>query len=144
MVIFSPDGNYVLAACEGEPNDDYSVDPEGTVAIIDISSGVDKGTVKIAGFEKWNASGAPKGARIVKTGATAAQDFEPEYIAVSPDSKTAWVTLQENNALGVIDIAAGEIKNVVGLGFKDHSKIPLDVSNKDDAIKMDTWPVLGM
>ena len=144
MVTFSPDGNFVLAACEGEPNDNYSIDPEGSVAIIDISNGVEKGTVKLAGFTKWNSSGAPRGARIVKPGATAAQDFEPEYIAVSPDSKTAWVTLQENNAVGVIDIAAGEIKNVVGLGFKDHSKIPLDVSNKDDAIKLQTWPILGM
>ena len=144
MVIFSPDGKYVLAACEGEPNDDYTVDPEGTVAVIDISNGVDKGTVKIADFKKWNSSGAPRGARIVKPGATAAQDFEPEYIAVSPDSKTAWVTLQENNAVGVIDIAAGQITNVVGLGFKDHSKIPLDASNKDDKINLATWPVLGM
>ena len=144
MVTFSPDGNYVLAACEGEPSDDYSVDPEGTVAIIDISKGVDQGTVKIADFRNWNTQGAPEGARIVKTGATAAQDFEPEYIAVSPNSKTAWVTLQENNALGVIDIAAGKITDVVGLGFKDHSKIALDVSNKDDEINLGNWPVWGM
>ncbi len=33
-----------------------------------------------------------------------AQDLEPEYIAVSADGKKAWVSLQENNAIGVLDL----------------------------------------
>ncbi len=55
-------------------------------------------------------------------GATLAQDLEPEYIAVSHDSKTAWVTLQENNAMAILDIEAGVFTQLVGLGFKDHSQ----------------------
>jgi ferredoxin len=147
MVTFSPDGRYAVAACEGEPNDAFDVDPEGAVAIIDLSKGVanlDKSALKIAGFAAWNDKGAPDGARIGKPGAPFSKDVEPEYIAVSPDSTTAYVTLQENNAIAIVDLASGTVKSVVGLGWKDHSKIPFDASDKDGGINIKTWPVWGM
>ena len=50
--------------------------------------------------------------------ATVAQDLEPEYIAVSADGKTAWVTLQENNALAIVDIAKAAVTDIVALGYK--------------------------
>ena len=52
-----------------------------------------------------------------------AQDIEPEYIAISDDSRTAWVTCQENNALAIIDIASATVTQVAGLGFKDHGAV---------------------
>jgi len=146
MVTFSPDGRYAVAACEGEPNDAYDQDPEGGVAIVDLSKGVtnlNDSAVKIAGFAAWN-EGAPAGARIGKPGVSFSKDVEPEYIAVSADSTTAYVTLQENNAIAIIDLASGTVKDVVGLGWKDHSKIPFDGSDKDGAINIKTWPVWGM
>jgi hypothetical protein len=49
---------------------------------------------------------------------TVAQDLEPEYIAVSPDSRTAWVSLEEGNALAVIDLKDAQVEALRGLGFK--------------------------
>mgnify|MGYP006174494395 CR=1 FL=1 len=39
MLVFTPDSNKVLVANEGEPSNDYQVDPEGSVSIIDVSGG---------------------------------------------------------------------------------------------------------
>jgi hypothetical protein len=147
MVTLSPDGRYAVAACEGEPNDAYDTDPEGGIAIVDLSKGVEglnDSAVKIAGFSAWNDKGAPQGARIGKPGVPFSKDVEPEYIAVSADSTTAYVTLQENNAIAIVDLASGKVKDVVGLGWKDHSKIPFDASDKDGGINIKTWPVWGM
>lgn len=149
MITFTPDGHYVLLANEGEPSDDYSNDPAGSVTIIDIKKGLDNARVRTAHFLDYNVDGkyggAPAGVRISGPGASVAQDLEPEYIAVSDDSKTAWVTLQENNALAIIDIKKGRVKDLVALGSKDHS-IPgdgLDASNEDGSILIQPWPVLG-
>ncbi len=154
QLIFTPDGTKVLTANEGEPNSDYSIDPEGSVSIIDISGGVETLTdanVTTIGFTDFNEDGAraaelPAEVRIYGPGATVAMDLEPEYVAVSPDSATAYVTLQEANALAVIDIASGSVTAILSLGFKDHSVEGngLDVSNEDGAIRIENWPVFGM
>ncbi len=149
MLAFTPDGNTVLAAIEGEPNDDYSVDPEGAVAVIDISGGPASATVRTATFTAFNDQAdelIAQGLRVFGPGATLAQDVEPEYIAVSPDGTTAFVTLQENNAVAAVDIAAAEVTAIFPLGFKDHSLEvnAMDVSDRDDAINIRPWPVHGM
>ena len=149
MVTFTRDGMKVLVANEGEPSDDYSVDPEGSVSIIDLSNGVASATVTTADFTGFNADQADlvtAGLRVFGPGATLAQDMEPEYIAVSIDNTKAWVALQENNAVAELDIAAGEITAIVPLGFKDHSIIgdELDASNRDSGINIRNWPVKGM
>ncbi len=149
MVTFTPDGRYVLVAIEGEPIDylDNTPDPESGVGIIDISRGVGNATLVTADFKAFNkADLMAKGVRIYGPGASAAQDLEPEYIAVSQDSKTAWVTLQENNALAIVDIQHGQVTDVLPLGLKDYS-LPgngLDASDIDDAINIRPWPVFGM
>lgn len=149
MVTFTPDGKYVLTANEGEPFGDYVEpgvnDPEGSVSIIDVSDM----SVKTLGFEKFNDKKEEliaMGVRIFGPGATVAQDLEPEYIAVSEDSKTAVVNLQENNAFAIVDLKNMEITDIVPLGFKDHSIAgnELDASNRDDLINIQNWPVLGM
>lgn len=118
MIVFTPDGTKVLTANEGEPNDEYTVDPEGSVSIIDISAGVAAATVTTAGF---NGVAIPDEVRIFGPGATPAQDLEPEYIAVSSDSTTAYVALQENNALAIVDLTTDSVAAVLPLGVKDHS-----------------------
>lgn len=149
MLTFSPDGKTVLVANEGEPNDDYSVDPEGSVSIIDISN-IKQPKVSVADFKAWNTQKADllaKGVRIFGPNASVAQDLEPEYITISADSKTAWVTLQENNAIARIDIAQQKVTDIYPLGYKDHSVVgnELDVSDKDKKIDIKTWAgLVGM
>ena len=72
-------------------------------------------------------------------------DAEPEYIAVSGDSRTAYVTLQESNALAAVDLASGTVTSVRSLGLKDHSQAGngLDASDKDGKINIRSWPVFG-
>lgn len=149
MLTFSADGRYVLVANEGEPSDDYSVDPEGSVSVIDLSNGVASATVANAGFGDFESNMAElmdQGLRVFGPGASLAQDMEPEYIALSIDGETAWVALQENNAVAELDIAAGEITAILPLGFKDHSIIgnELDASNEDTGINIRNWPIKGM
>ena len=134
MLTFTPDGAKLLVANEGEPNDDYDNDPEGSVSIINISDF----SVTTAGFGKFNGTTLDESIRIFGPGATVAQDLEPEYITVSEDSKTAWVSLQENNAFGLLDIVNGEFTELVGLGFKDHN-LPgngLDPSDRDGGVNI--------
>ncbi len=92
MVTFTPNGQFALVANEGEPSDDYSIDPDGSVSIIDLRKGVEKATVKTATFDAFNGSEASlreQGIRIFGPNASASQDLEPEYITVSRNSNTA-------------------------------------------------------
>ena len=152
MLTFSPNGSWLLVANEGEPLDYCSPglanDPEGSVSVIDLRGGVaglTQAQVRTAGFAAFNGA-VPAGVRVFGPGATAAQDFEPEYISVSSDSTTAWVTLQENNALAVVDIASATVTSVVPLGTKDHSlpRNALDVSDRDGGTRIAPWPVRGL
>jgi len=149
MLTFSPNGRWVLVANEGEPSGDYSIDPEGSVSIIDVSADaadVTQANVRTVGFAAFNQATLDPSIRIFGPRATVAQDLEPEFLTVSHDSQTAWVTLQENNALAIIDIKAGVATHLVGLGFKEHAGAGngMDASDRDNAINITTWPVKGM
>jgi hypothetical protein len=143
---FTPDGSKIVVANEGEPRDycapGLANDPMGTISIIDLSAGPAAATVATAGFGGF--ATVPDGVRIFGPNATIAQDLEPEYVAT--DGATAWVTLQENNALAVVNIATATVSAVVPLGTKDHSRPEnaFDASDRDDAIRIQTWPVVGM
>lgn len=149
MVTFTPNGRYALVANEGEPNDAYTVDPEGSVSIIDLRHGARQAQVMTADFRAFNGREdelRAKGVRIFGPGASAAQDLEPEYITISKDSRKAWVSLQEANALAVIDIPRAKVVDILPLGTKDHS-LPgneLDASDRDGGINLASWPVRGL
>lgn len=145
MVTFSPNGQYIVSANEGEPNDDYTNDPEGSVSIIKTATGA----VTTLTFEAFNGQEnqlREQGFRIFGPGASVAQDLEPEYVAISDNSSTAWVSLQENNGMAKINLNTKQIEGLYPLGFKDHSLEvnSLDASDKDDIKELKTWPVLGM
>jgi hypothetical protein len=134
MITFTPDGRHLLVANEGEPSGYGAgqVDPEGSISIVRLPKwerGRWQGapTVRTVGFTRYNGQEAAlraSGIRIYGPGASAAQDFEPEYITVSDDSRLAWVTLQENNAVAKIDIERGSILELLPLGYKDYSRRP--------------------
>ncbi|GHB97461.1 alkaline phosphatase [Cerasicoccus arenae] len=167
MIVFTPNGRFVLTANEGEPNPDYTFDPEGSVSVINVSAVANRMKLierrpQLAGRLRFTAPRARHATfekfekpffkrrfdlddvRVFGPGASLAQDLEPEYIAVSDDSRYAYVTLQENNALATISIASGRVIAINPFGFKDWSKSALDASNKDDEINIQPWPIYGM
>ncbi len=149
MITFSPDGTKVITANEGEPNDAYTVDPEGTISIIDISGGIGNltqsnvTTLNFNNFDSQVVALTATGLRKVRTNNTLSQDLEPEYVTVSSDSQKAWVTLQENNAIAEINLATKAITGIWGLGKKDMS-LPgngFDASDNNGEVVIANWPV---
>lgn len=151
MITFNHAGTKVFTANEGQPNNAYTVDPEGSVSIIDISGGVasvSQSNVTTASFASYNSQAAAlkaTGIRIFGPGATVAQDMEPEYITISADDQTAWVTCQENNAIATIDIATSTVTALRPLGTKDHmlTNNALDANDQGGVIQIANWPVKG-
>ena len=149
MLTFTPDGSKILVACEGSPSQDFNEDPEGGVAILSVEKGSSlndyKLTPKVLDFKGLDSlSLRKKGVR-----SPGVQGFvrslEPEYITVSKDSRWAWVSLQENNAMAKVDVAAGKIADVFPLGYVDHSKpgFGLD-AKKDEKVKIKNYPIRGL
>lgn len=143
MVTFSPDGTYIVTANEGEPNASYTTDPAGSVSIINTTDGY---SVRTLGFESFTGSLpqlAAGGFRVFGPNASLAQDIEPEYVTIAPDSKKAWVTLQENNGIAEVDLVSGVITHIYPLGTKDYnlSQHAIDPSDRDTKISLAPWPV---
>ena len=155
MVTFNQAGTQLLVANEGEA--DAGINPRGSISVIDLSNGVAMPTVDTIDFTAFDPAATPlRGLSlptdvIIFPGELPSEDLEPEYIAVSEDDTQAYVTLQENNAVAVIDLSVPQLLRVDALGFKDHSVVGygLDASDRDGvggegAINISTWPVWGM
>jgi hypothetical protein len=149
MITFTPDGKKVLTANEGQPNLDYSVDPEGSISVIDISAGaanLTQAQVKTIDFKSWNAGEADlkaKGVRKLYAPSTMAQDFEPEFITVASDNIKAWVTLQENNAIAELDLSTNTVSAIWAMGTKNMNANGngFDASDVSGSILIANWPV---
>jgi len=157
-VTVTPDGSYAISANEGEPNDDEPAgertDPGGSISVVDLSGSIPSVTsVETIGFEAYDdqvEALREDGVRLY--GASEAvddplpsTDFEPEFVSVTDDGETAFVSLQENNAIATIDVPNAELLDISGLGFKDFS-LPanaLDTSDVD-GVDFGNWPIYGM
>lgn len=137
MVTFA-DNDTVLTADEGEPREGYGAgiaDPKGSVTVVDVAAL----TSEVVGFDAFDtrrdelaASGV-----VLKKGAAPSADLEPEYIAVSGGK--AYITLQENNAIAVLDLASRTFDGIYSAGFEDYGVTPIDIDKKDDAYAPKTY-----
>lgn len=161
MVAVTPDGTRAVVANEGEPADDFSLDPEGSVGVVDLPATVAAPTqeaVHTATFHEFEADGSrtlDPAVRIFgptpEEGNPVSRNLEPEYVAIAPDGTTAYAVLQEANAVAVVDLATATVTDIWPLGAKDHS-VPgqgFDPSDRDSAskgpeIKIGEWPVKGL
>lgn len=150
MVMFTPDGRHLIVANEGEPTPDGKVDGDGSVSVIDVPQDLGPGLagvkVRDAGFQAWNNEPLPGGARVVNRKIPFSKDVEPEGIAISADSSTAYVSLQESNAIAVVDIATAHVTHLLGLGQKDFScpGNEIDVMGKGITENIVTCPIRGL
>ncbi|MGE3510807.1 MAG: choice-of-anchor I family protein [Vicinamibacterales bacterium] len=143
MLTFNHDGSRLLVANEGTP-DAYGArvgtsvprvyasaagDPPGSVTVIDVER---RTVIATAGF-----AGVPVVGSAVRT--TTGMDFEPEYIAVSPDGAHAFVTLQEANAIGVLDLITNAFTRVIGLGVKDFGLPGNEIDPLNDGVLPPTF-----
>lgn len=157
MVTFSHDGKKVIVACEGEPPEaasgdalfDFAGDPEGSIAIINRPAGgwtdVADADVTLLDFTDFNDDGdraeerPPQFRPIAPAPATWSQQIEPEYVAVAPDDQHAWVGLQEQNSVAIVDLENDTIERIHYLGVKDG----LAPGNEFDASDFDKRPLLA-
>lgn len=141
MVTFTPDGTKILTANEGEPREGYSgeaVDPKGSVTIINTADKVAK-TVDFTAYDSQRDALVQTGI-ILKKGTNPSVDLEPEYIACNNDY--AYVTLQEANAIAVLDLAEGAFNGIYSAGLADYSKVAVDIDKKDEAYAPKTYESL--
>jgi DNA-binding beta-propeller fold protein YncE len=150
QIVFTADGSRLLVTIEGQPFDyDPAQVPAGTlrdapggITIVDTASFA----TSFAGFDSFDADALRAAGVRIKAGATAAEDLEPEYTTISADGTKAYVTLQENNAIAVLDLTTGTFTDVFALGTKDHSIAGngIDPSDRDGGANIRTVPVKGL
>lgn len=146
-VKYSPDGKLIVTANEGEPSPDYTMDPLGTISVISVKDNYAAVTLDFAGFAAMEASLKSRGLRKFGPGASFAQDMEPEFVTISSDSRTAWVTLQENNGIAKVDLRNKRIIEIFPLGFKNYNLAGNSIDPSDrplGTIAFNNWPVYGM
>lgn len=148
-VVITPDGRFALTANEGEPADDFSIDPEGSVSIVRLSTpkvvASKQKDVSTADFHAFEKGELPAGVRVFGpaphgTDNPVSRNLEPEYISVVGNN--AYVALQEANAVAVVQIPSARVTDILPLGYKDHGVAALDPSDRDNRFELRTYPGL--
>lgn len=138
-VAFSPDGRKLVVANEGEVNQFYGTedgkDPAGSISILRIDARKpEQSRVTSLDFSSFSTRELRRqGVRISGLeGTTPATDVEPEYVTVAPDGKRAFVTLQENNAIAVVNLKSDKIQSIFSAGVQNYKKAGIfDTSDED-------------
>ena len=134
MVTFTPDDSRILTANEGEPREGYAdgeVDPAGSVTLITVADG----TAVNVDFTAYDSNEERQklidAGIVMKKDTVPSEDLEPEYIAAGND--TAYITLQEANAIAVIDLDSLKVAGIYSAGYEDYSTTAVDIDKKDEA-----------
>ena len=134
MVTFTPDDSRILTANEGEPREGYAdgeVDPAGSVTLITVADG----TAVNVDFTAYDSNEERQklidAGIVMKKDTVPSEDLEPEYIAAGND--TAYITLQEANAIAVIDLDSLKVTGIYSAGYEDYSTTAVDIDKKDEA-----------
>lgn len=148
-IVITPDGRFALTANEGEPADDFSTDPEGSVSVVRLSTpkvaASKQKDVSTADFHAYENGRLPAGVRVfgpTPNGADhpVSRNLEPEYISLVGNN--AYVALQEANAIAVVQIPSARVTDILPLGYKDHGVVALDPSDRDNRFELRTYPGL--
>jgi DNA-binding beta-propeller fold protein YncE len=128
MLTFTHDGRRLLVANEGTPNAVADTaytppDPPGSVSIIDMETRTVTATARFDNVPQFGTN--------LRT--NVGMDFEPEYIAIDHDGARAFVTLQEANAIAVLDLSLNAFTEIIGLGAKDFSLPGNEVDPRNDS-----------
>lgn len=134
MVTFTSDDSRILTANEGEPREGYAdgaVDPAGSVTVITVADGTAVNVDFTAYDSNEERQKLVDAGIVMKKDTVPSEDLEPEYIAAGND--TAYVTLQEANAIAVIDLGSLKVTGIYSAGYEDYSTTAVDIDKKDEA-----------
>ncbi len=139
---FSPDGNKLIVANEGERTTGGATDAPGSISIIDLTGIKTPANIAAATFTQakvttFDFQAANLGSGVVLTGLRYNDEFpmnpanyhraiEPEYVA--PMNDKVYVTLQENNAIAEFTYATGKWTKITPLGTITQT---IDASDQD-------------
>jgi hypothetical protein len=144
-VSFAPDGTTALVAIEGQPvcakddpataakeDTDYSKasDPVGGVTVVDLSNPAAP-VLRFAGFDQFSvAQMKAKGIAVSSVVNNVSKDFEPEFVS-AVDNNYAFVTIQEANAIGKLNIRTATFENVTRAFESKLESVARDTSDRD-------------
>ena len=144
-VSFAPDGTTALVAIEGQPvcakddpataakeDTDYSKasDPVGGVTVVDLSNPAAP-VLRFAGFDQFTvAAMKAKGIAVSPVVNNVSKDFEPEFVS-AVDNTYAFVTIQEANAIGKLNIRTATFESVTRAFESKLESVARDTSDRD-------------
>jgi len=115
-IAVSPDKKYAAIAIENERDEDYAGTsgappqmPAGELVIVDTGGDVASWAIR-------------KVSLLGLAGALYAEDPEPEYVSINSQN-VAVVTLQENNAIALVDLASGTVTKSFTAGVVNLTKV---------------------
>jgi DNA-binding beta-propeller fold protein YncE len=125
-VVISPNGLFAVITNEAEGSGAGQNGGEGSLSVVDLGASHTAGRLVVRHVALPAIVGLP-GVSVGRTDDLAVlpidhlpQTTEPENVAFSPDSRFAYVTLQENNAVLRLDLHTGDMP-AIGLGLTTHA-----------------------